>query len=728
MWFCGERRIKMQTSKKVLNAITAIVLIFLSGCSNYVETSSQETVSQEIISSEIIASESSTNESSAVDLPDDDQDTPYTWLVEPTVEADDIGVLSYYQPAYKNGSSQDLDLYTVGRYDENDYTLIRKDNRWGIISYDGEMLLDCDYETILIGFGGQIIAYNTTDNQAYYSLVQENDGTFSANESMEAQLALGTNGRTSLLWTDEDNSLHQSSYSATYTETRTVAAVLGELDHNIAVPDYDKSVTPYAFKYVLVSDQRRVNDEVYDDGGNYSDEIIPLKKNGLWGYLDKEGNTIIPFEYDDAYISDPVTHAAMKAFNATCGTVVLCKDNQYMLSNVTGEEIIPFGEFEQIRPVHNGKAWVKKDGKWGVVLLRNGEYTSNGNDSVVSENNTSDDNTTHIDLKVETEKLTDSDIKPNWSNISSLSLEYPVFTSSDKELESFLDENVSEKILGYINSKSEYQMSVIGKYEYDLSLDDYLSINGTVNNIAYMSNGTPTGKYAFFIDLRNKKILELKDLFMNDEDTVYQEIALKTNKYGKKGDNEALFFNNALLDYDYSKVKFNLNKDTLTIIFDAYEVAAGVAGAVSIEIPVSDINLKSNINGVNTNTGKSNSDDSKYAERDSDNTSEIESMLEEFERNRPNIEIMHAVNRYLKDNDDVTHWFKDRDPYCQEKHINASDDNWFCYISLNDEEPQSDQILGTYSHCAVVDKTTMQCKIVANYQTVAVIDLNEYME
>ena len=47
----------MQTSKKVLNAITAIVLIFLSGCGNYVETSSQETVSQEIISSEIIASE-----------------------------------------------------------------------------------------------------------------------------------------------------------------------------------------------------------------------------------------------------------------------------------------------------------------------------------------------------------------------------------------------------------------------------------------------------------------------------------------------------------------------------------------------------------------------------------------------------------------------------------------------------------------------------------------------
>ena len=103
-------------------------------------------------------------------------------------------------------------------------------------------------------------------------------------------------------------------------------------------------------------------------------------------------------------------------------------------------------------------------------------------------------------------------------------------------------------------------------------------------------------------------------------------------------------------------------------------------------------------------------------------------MLEEIERNRPNIEIMHAVNRNLKDNDDVTHWFKDRDPYCQEKHINASDDNWFCYISLNDEEPQSDQILGTYSHCAVVDKTTMQCKIVANYQTVAVINLNEYME
>ena len=104
----------MKTSKKFLHAVMAIVLIFLSGCGNSVETVSQETnsqetvsqetfsqetVSQETVTGDTIVSESGVNEFSAVDLSDDDRDTPYTWLVEPTVEAEDIGVLSYYQPA-----------------------------------------------------------------------------------------------------------------------------------------------------------------------------------------------------------------------------------------------------------------------------------------------------------------------------------------------------------------------------------------------------------------------------------------------------------------------------------------------------------------------------------------------------------------------------------------------------------------------------------------------------
>ena len=37
------------------------------------------------------------------------------------------------------------------------------------------------------------------------------------------------------------------------------------------------------------------------------------------------------------------------------------------------EVVISAGVFEEIRPVHDGKCWVKKDGKWGVIRLKEKE-------------------------------------------------------------------------------------------------------------------------------------------------------------------------------------------------------------------------------------------------------------------------------------------------------------------------------------------------------------------
>lgn len=598
----------MKNTKRILSVITASVLILSSGCDNslpdkseprhydsssIISDSSEEESSFEVsdLSEE---NNSSTDESSETDTPAEEKKTHYSWAVEPSVDAEDVSVLYHFQPGCKTPGSYELDIYTVGRYNDDDYTVIKKDGKYGLVSYEGKMLLDCAYDHIVIGFGEKLIAFNDSAAAEYFQLTRKADGTFTAEESMDAQLAMGTNGRSALLWIDEESCLHQTSNVAVYNETRPVAAVVGKLDGNQPVPDYDESTTPPDFDYVFVSDNKRVDDVVYENGGNYCDGIIPFMKDGCWGYLDENGNTVIPFEYDDAFFCDPFNETEMKAFNATCETVVLCKDNQYMLADIKGEEIIPFGEFEQIRPVYKGKAWVKKDGKWGVISLDSEYFTDE------TENNVSGDDTADIDLTIETAKLTDSDIKPEWNNIYEMSLEYPIFKSSDKELEKFLDENVTQKILSYIATESEYEAKVMGGYNSDLSFKGYLSINGTVCNRPYMSNGASTGKYSFCVDLKNKKVLRLKDLFSNGESEIYREIAEKTDKYAEMGRNKGAFFDNALMEYDYSQAKFNITNDKLIIIFDAYEVAIGAAGAVSIEIPVSDIYLKSTIDGFNT--------------------------------------------------------------------------------------------------------------------------------
>ena len=45
----------------------------------------------------------------------------------------------------------------------------------------------------------------------------------------------------------------------------------------------------------------------------------------------------------------------------------MVKDGKWEMRNTENKIVIPSGTFEEILPVHNGRCWVKKDGKWGVI-------------------------------------------------------------------------------------------------------------------------------------------------------------------------------------------------------------------------------------------------------------------------------------------------------------------------------------------------------------------------
>ena len=46
------------------------------------------------------------------------------------------------------------------------------------------------------------------------------------------------------------------------------------------------------------------------------------------------------------------------------------------MRNTSGKLVIASGVFEKICPVYDGKCWVKKDGKWGVIQLKNAKGDS----------------------------------------------------------------------------------------------------------------------------------------------------------------------------------------------------------------------------------------------------------------------------------------------------------------------------------------------------------------
>ena len=98
-------------------------------------------------------------------------------------------------------------------------------------------------------------------------------------------------------------------------------------------------------------------------------------QNDKWGYINKNGEIVIPIEYDASWKEyvPYENHKSMEmqefCYAASDGYVVLCKDNKFELRDINGKEVIRPGIFEEIRPVYNGKCWVKKDGKWGVIEI-----------------------------------------------------------------------------------------------------------------------------------------------------------------------------------------------------------------------------------------------------------------------------------------------------------------------------------------------------------------------
>lgn len=126
-------------------------------------------------------------------------------------------------------------------------------------------------------------------------------------------------------------------------------------------------------KYALWKDESLISDFTYDECGSENSGLLAVKKGGKWGYLDKTGKVIIPIKYDASwkeYFAD-LGQSIQKeyCYAASEGYVTLVKNNKWEMRTTDNKLVILPGIFEKILPVYDGKCWVKKDGKWGVIQL-----------------------------------------------------------------------------------------------------------------------------------------------------------------------------------------------------------------------------------------------------------------------------------------------------------------------------------------------------------------------
>ncbi len=290
----------------------------------------------------------------------------YKWIVEPTITADNI--ISF------DSSQIDGDNETNTAY--INVSVIYQDGLYGFIDYSGNITVQPKYKYFYTCPCGEIVLYNIIDEQAeeYEYCTVDSAG------QVLSYVKNHYNTSTAYYWNSDEQAIYEkdsdSDYAVKYTGKKTV--VVTTADFNDAGNGYYTLYNVLNTSFALAKEDELITDFDYEDyyapaykGAGIT--AIALKKDGKWGYVSSSGEQIIDFECDSILSSyngtliDDETSSHPYLFCE--GLVPVSVGAKFGYYNIDGECVVAPGEFEQARPVHNGRAWVRKDGKWGVIQL-----------------------------------------------------------------------------------------------------------------------------------------------------------------------------------------------------------------------------------------------------------------------------------------------------------------------------------------------------------------------
>ncbi len=301
----------------------------------------------------------------------------YTWHLEPTIEAEDVIV-------------SDDSIYTI--FDSlkasDIYSIIKKNGKFTMIDYDGQKVTEELYDRYYFADAGEIGLWR--NDISPYSLMAWGDEISKDDYGMARGETGGYNG---FYYERTDNTIYADRFFDIEIydgliqgpENKEVKRAVLIEEANVTADDYN---IEHKSKYGIAFDNNITVDTIYNDGrmSLYNDMIV-LKNGDKWGYFNGQtGEQIIDFkcndvscnkyttswDYDENGVMIEKTHKTYP-YAFSDGYVALYTDDGCGYYDTQGNEVIPCGTFEEVRPVHNGLAWVKKDGKWGVIELENNQ-------------------------------------------------------------------------------------------------------------------------------------------------------------------------------------------------------------------------------------------------------------------------------------------------------------------------------------------------------------------
>lgn len=306
----------------------------------------------------------------------------YAWAVEPLIEADNI----YY---LRDEDARNYSINEQCRQKYSDYAVIKCGDKFGLIKNDGTIAAKTEYDDIWVA--STVILTSPSIVNPYMLMVRleqyEEERHYLDESSGEVKDAVDVNGldlggnKGIFYFCGELYNIMESYDEASggiVKETRK------PLQNTIPVKSADslypgpESIDGWIWyeelqsMYAIYSGGELVTDFVYEECGSESSGLLAVKQNGKWGYVNESGEVVIPLEYDASW-EQYVFHygeAEDYCYAASEGFVPLVKDGVWEMRNTDGALVIAPGIFDEIRPVYNGKCWVKKDERWGVIELK----------------------------------------------------------------------------------------------------------------------------------------------------------------------------------------------------------------------------------------------------------------------------------------------------------------------------------------------------------------------
>lgn len=289
--------------------------------------------------------------------PDSGSQHDLRWLLAPEIQVDDIQVLYCGYPVVYSSGTRDINSMEKHKYDR--ICLFEKDGSYGLINYNGGIITGMACDQIVIGNKQcYVMSSQSGDNTYYYTLTSRYEAVqIDEHELYDNYLP----DRTYYCWIDSYGGL-------CICENDEIKPYTGDFSGQTAVPYYDNEYVLQGYR--LLSAGMPINDILYEGAGAFFGGIIPVCLDGKWGYINADGNQILPFDFEVPPGWSRVNYSeCYPPYNASDGYIVVFKSGEYAMFDSSGEPVIDFGVFEEIRPVYEGMCWAKQNGKWGVLAI-----------------------------------------------------------------------------------------------------------------------------------------------------------------------------------------------------------------------------------------------------------------------------------------------------------------------------------------------------------------------